>query len=151
MKRQRYRCPDCGKKVVFGEHFCLAGVIDGKLAPENTHESHPPRAGNGPLKKLGTLLIVAFLAGALLWPFLEWKSTLVVGLIIIAGVGIALFFGSKSQTSAGPIYRSLVKMTGGDRSVAERLITAELNRYPDFSRSECIRRVHDRLEYEQRR
>ena len=45
-------------------------------------------AGGGIFKKLSTVLIVAFLAGAMLWPFLNWQSTLVVGLIILAGVGI---------------------------------------------------------------
>ena len=151
MKRQRYRCPHCGKKVVLGEHFCLVGVKEGKLAPEDFQESHPPQAAESLFKKLGIILIVAFLAGAMLWSYFGWIFALVLGFIIIAGVGLALFVSSRRRASAGPGYRSLVKMTGGNKDVAERLITAELNRYPDFSRSECVRRVHDRLEYEHQR
>lgn len=144
MSKLKYRCPQCGKKVVFSEHFCSAG-------PEDFQKPKTSPAGKGLFKKLGTLLIVAFLAGALLWPFLDWRSTLVVGLIIIAGAGIILFAGSRRQSSSGPLYRNLVTMVGSDRNAAERMIDAELSKYPDFSRSECIRRVHDRLEYEHRR
>lgn len=143
MTKPKYQCPNCGKKVVFGEHMCMV------KADENEPKETP--AGGGLFKKLFTVLIVAFLAGAMLWPFLNWQSTLVVGLIILAGVGIILLTGSRGRNSSGPLYRSLVKMSGGDKRVAERLIDGELQRYPDFSRSECVRRVHDRLEYEHQR
>lgn len=150
MKKPRYRCPQCGKKVVFNEHFC-AESKGGGLDPGDFNNPKAPQSGKGLIKKLGTVLIVAFLAGAMLWPFLDWKSTLVVGFLILAGAGIVLLAGTRRKAAAGSHYRSLVKLAGGDRNVAERLINAELARYPDFSRSECIRRVHDRLEYEHRR
>ena len=149
--RQRYRCPQCGKKVLFGEHLCLVGNKEGQSASDEVQEPRPSQAGGGLFKKLGVILIVAFLAGAMLWGFLPWVLTLILGLIILAGVGVALFVSSRRRASSGPGYRSLVKLAGGDKAVAERLIAAELKQYPDFSRSECVRRVHDRLEYEHRR
>lgn len=144
MSKLKYRCPQCGKKVVFSEHICPA-AMSGDPGRENS------QTNNGLFKKLGTIVIVAFLAGAMLWPFLNWQATLVVGFIILAGVGLVLILGSRGRDSAGPLYRQLIKFTGGDKAVAERLINAELDRYPDFNRTECIRRVHDRLEYEHRR
>ncbi len=86
MTRQRYRCPQCGKKVLFGEHLCLVGNKEDQSASDEVQEPRPSQAGGGLFKKLGVILIVAFLAGAMLWGFLPWVLTLILGLIILAGV-----------------------------------------------------------------
>jgi len=145
----KYKCPNCGKIVTFGEHFCL--VNGGNERPP----ANSPEVGNNSknpetLKRIGVILVVATLTGAMLWPFLGIYA-LIAGLIVLAVVSIVISVLTRTQNNGGSWYRKLLSMVGGQKDVAERLIAAEEKKYPSMTRAECVRRVHDRLEYEHRR
>ena len=150
MPPHRYKCPHCGKMVTFGEHFCLInGTNEG--SPEDSPEVNKKKSDNsGSFKRIGVILVVATLTGAMLWPFLGIFA-LFAGLIVMGLIAVALFVLGRSQDNGGDYYRQLLSMVGGDKTVAERLIAGEEKKYPSMTRGECVRRVHDRLEYEHRR
>jgi len=140
-KPDKYRCPHCGEMVTFGKHFCLINSTE-ESSNQTTKSENP-----GSFKKIGVILIVATLAGGMLWPFLGIYA-LFVGLIILLIIAVILSFTTRRQNNGGSYYKKLLSMVGGQKDVAERLISSEERKYPSMTRSECIRRVHDRLEYE---
>lgn len=150
MSPHRYKCPHCGKMVTFGEHFCLI-IGNNEDSPEDAPEVNKKKSGkSGAFKRIGVILVVATLTGAMLWPFLG-IYTLFAGLIVIGLIAVVLSVLGRSQNNGGAYYRKLLSIVGGDKTVAERLITGEEKKHPSMTRGECVRRVHDRLEYEHRR
>ena len=125
--------------VTFGDHICIV----------NNTESHPTES-SGQLKRIGIILVAATLTGVMLWPFLGIQA-LFVGLIIMAVIAVILSIATRKQNNGGQYYQKLLTMVGKQKDVAERLIAGEEKKYPSMTRAECIRRVHDRLEYEHRR
>ena len=87
---------------------------------------------------------------SLLWVFVGVYAYLV---LVLAGISVGVIFLIGPKTAAGNSrgYRKLLKLVGGDENTAERLISSEMKKYPDFSRSECIRRVTDQLLYDRMR
>ena len=145
MIQHRYRCPHCGKMVTFGEHLCLVnGTKDGQIS------KFRPAGSSDRLKRIGVILVVATLTGGMLWPFLGIYA-LFVGLIIMAVIALVLSIITRSHNSGGQYYRKILTMVGGQKDIAERLISGEERKHPSMTRAECIRRVHDQMEYERRR
>jgi hypothetical protein len=149
---KHYRCPGCGRNVRFGKHFC-SGTREPQLDdPFPEYRNKPWFAA---LKKAGILAVVICLLLFLLFNISLPLSVyiLVVTGIVIVSFPLYLLIKGKSQVGQdkSPDYKALVRLLHGDREAAERLITAENQKYADFSRQECIRRVHDRLVYERAR
>ncbi len=131
--------------VTFGEHFC---IING-TNDEPAAESHPSGSSSR-WKRIGVIIVVATLTGGMLWPFLGIYA-LFVGLIILVVIALVLSTITRSQNNGGQYYKKLLSMVGRQKDVAERLIAGEERKHPSMTRAECIRRVHDQLEYERRR
>jgi len=146
----KYKCPNCGKMVTFGEHFCLVNGGGGENSPSENPEVSKNSETQGTLKKIGVILVVATLTGAMLWPFLG-VFALIAGLIVLAAISVVISILTRAQNNGGSWYRKLLSMVGGQKDVAERLIAAEEKKHPSMTRGECVRRVHDMLEYEHRR
>ena len=150
MAPHRYKCPHCGKMVTFGEHFCLINGTNEASSADSPEVNKNKSESTGSLKRIGVILVVATLTGAMLWPFLGIYA-LLAGLIVMAVIAVVLSVLIRTQNNGGSYYRKLLSMVGRQKDVAERLIAGEEKRYPSMTQSECIRRVHDRLEYEHRR
>jgi hypothetical protein len=146
----KYKCPNCGKMVTFGEHFCLVNGGSGDESPADSPKVSRNSDTQGTLKRIGVILVVATLTGAMLWPFLGIYA-MFAGLIVLAGISVGISLLTRRQNNGGSCYRELLSMVGGQKDVAERLIAAEERKYPSMTRPECVRRVHDRLEYEHSR
>jgi hypothetical protein len=135
--------------VTFGEHFCLVDGGDSNTRKDSQgtdkHSGTP-----GSLKRIGVIAVVATLTGAMLWPYLGIYA-LFAGLIVLAVIAVVITVLTRTQDNGGSYYRKLLSMVGGQKDVAERLIAAEEKKYPSMTRAECVRRVHDKLEYEHRR
>lgn len=78
--------------------------------------------------------------------FLRFDPTLLIILLLVGG-GVVIwwkFFGSL-QAHEGDDYRRLVRLSGGDPELAERLIGLELKRIPTLTRHHAIRDAIQRL------
>ncbi len=146
----KYKCPHCGEMVTFGEHFCLIKGTKEESSADSPEVNNKKSENSGSLKRIGVILVVATLTGAMLWPFLGIYA-LFAGLIVMGIIAVVLSVLGRSQNNGGAYYRQLLSMVGGDKAVAERLIAGEEKKHPSMTRGECVRRVHDRLEYEHRR
>jgi len=140
-----YRCPGCGRRVKFGTHFC-SGEAEARL--DDPMPEKPPWRHT--LTRIGVVLVASALVISLLWTVLGFYAYLLIAVVGIIVTAI-LIVDRSGRRLGEPGYRELLKLTGGDRNQAERLIAAEAARYPDFSRAQCIRRAHDKLEYDRRR
>lgn len=148
---RKYRCPGCGKNVKFGSHFC-SGEPEPRLDDPFPEHRESPRFQT--LKRAGIIFVASALILTLLWSFLGFYAYILIAIvtIIIAAMLLLKRNGIHGENGAGtPGYRELTRLLGGDRESAERLIEAEMERYPDFNRSECIRRVYDKLVYDRSR
>lgn len=146
---KHYKCPGCGKKVKFGTHFC-SGIKESQL--DDPFPEYRDRPWFVALKRAGVLAVVTCL---LLFLLFNVRLPLSVYILVVTGIVIVsfpLFLLINRNPQAGqeksPDYKALVRLLHGDRAAADRLITAENQKYPDFTRQECIRRVHDRLIYD---
>ncbi len=135
--------------MTFGKHFCVISGNNGESST-GTPEVNSYSKNSGSLKRIGVILVVATLTGGMLWPFLGIYA-LFAGMIVLAAVSVVITVITRTQNNGGSWYRKLLSMTGGQKDVAERLIAAEERKHPSMTRSECVRRVHDRLEYEHQR
>ncbi len=148
---KKYKCPGCGKMVRLGSHFC-SGEQEAQLDdPFPTHTQSPKYQT---LKKVTIILVASALVLALLLSTLGFFAYILIGVIAI--IVLAMFLLQGGVSGAGlrigdNEYDILLRLLNRDKGAAERLIEAEMNRYPEFSRKECIRRVRDKLEYDRSR
>jgi hypothetical protein len=136
MERERpfkpieYACPICGERTTFGAHFC-------KGEAAKSESSRMGRWSKIPWKTLGAAAIAILMIEVFLWEMIGALSlyclaALGLGVLIWSGLRKLPFFRSAVE------YKTLVKLSGGDKEAAERQIFMEKLKRPDLSRKEHI-------------
>ena len=143
----------------FGTHFCSGEPV---TRLDDPFPEYRDSTWFRLLKRILVVLIASGLVLGLLRGTIGFPAYILIGLLTAGVVTVIvireLMTGGNPEklepTNAGNRsrgYREVVKMLHGDRETADRLINDEMSRYPDFTRQDCIRRVHDRLIYERSR
>jgi hypothetical protein len=123
----QYICPICGERTTFGSHFCKG---------EKTPREKP--AYIGILKQIGVALVVLVLITATLWDMIGVYSLYAIAAVAILALA-AVLIGRSPLVGRGKDYRELVKLSGGDKEAAERLVAMEKLKRPGESRAKAIR------------
>jgi hypothetical protein len=118
-----YVCPNCGQHAIIGTHFCRTSERDS--GPEREPRRRQGSGNNGFFGMIGALMVLI-----LLWRWLGPAS------LLIAGVGLLLFFGWGWRRDAD--FKALVKLCS-DEETARQLIAEEQRENPRLSRSQAIR------------
>jgi hypothetical protein len=143
-----YRCPICGERVVFGEHFCLqkAGTED-EAEPEQAARK---KARRDRAKLLGSAIVASILLMALLWQSVGIYS--LAAFLLGPLVWLVERLGSRpgKKRDSGD-YLELLMLVGRDRATADRLVRAERAKNKNASREECVRAAVEKLERDRSR
>ncbi len=155
---RKYRCPGCGKRVKFGTHFCTGDSSYSTKAESRLDDPFPEyknRRSYRILKRAGVVGVALGLVLVMLSGLRMPLTRFIVISILLGAAAIPLIFIREKQEDGNRTrsrgYRDLLKLLGGDEGAADRLVTSEMQAHPDFTREECIRRVHDKLEYDRSR
>jgi hypothetical protein len=127
-----YRCPSCGKKARFGEHFCEVSAAE-KGAPSSRF----------PLKRALSAILALLLIEVFLWQMIGAYSLYS---LVLVPAGILAYLGIRRLSLALPSseYSSLLKMAGNDKDAVERLISIERLKHPGEGRRGHIRSALER-------
>jgi hypothetical protein len=126
-----YVCPICGERTTFGSHFCK-----GERAPKAAS-----RFGEA-LKRGAIILVGLVLVEAMLWQMIGLYSLYALAGFALIGLALLAIRSSPLGRSSRE-YRELLKMAGGDKEAAERLIAMEKLKRPGRSQTEAVRMALD--------
>jgi hypothetical protein len=131
-KPLKYKCPICGKRAVFGTHHCEVSI-------EEKTEPLLPSAPS-PVKYYLSVLVALVLIIAFLWEMVGSYSLLALIVLPLGIIVYRIFMAFAPRLPSGD-YRSLLRMSGGDKEAAERLIALEGVKHPGKARKDLIKNI----------
>lgn len=127
----RYVCERCGKRAIFGKHFCTdADVERAKFFRERR-------------KYLWYAGVAVLLLTAIGWTLAGvWGSLM----LLLYPFAVYLILENGKPRRKGDRYDELISIVGGDDALAKRLVESARKRYPDKPFPELVSYAIDRIQ-----
>jgi len=131
IKPIRYVCERCGKRAIFGKHFCSdADVERAKFLNER--------------RKYVWYAVVAIVL--ITGICLSFAGVYGLFVLLLLPVAVVFILESGRPRRKGDRYDELITIVGGDDALAQRLVESARKRYPDKPFPELVNYAIDKLQ-----